>query len=1111
MRKAALILFTLLYTFPLWGQINSYKFKHYTKNDGLIENYATAILQDNKGFLWIASTGLNKFDGYKFVNYTNHADDSTSLVNNIIQALFEDSKGRIWVGTKAGVCVYSRETNKFFIPLPKKINSNLYVSSFSSDDSGLIYIGTYGSGLIVYNPADGTYVNYLNKNGDCKSLSDDFVFSITNCKDKGIFIGTSNGLNFFHTKTKTFSRINLPLSTGRTITCMEKDNEGGLWLGQKAGVAYYNINTGECKNYPLSAGNHNSFVYVRTLIFAAKDELWIGTDNGIFTIDTKTGKKKLIQNNFYDTESLASNAIRVIYRDKNDGIWIGTRANGIDRLKFRNERFLHYKKNPLRDSSLSSNEIFGMTEDKNGNIWFATLDGLNKYSRKEDKFTNFFSQTLPGMPTNTLWTVYTNKKIKNDILWVGSESGLFALSLSSGNVINPFRNKSLINSISKNPIITIRIDSGNNLWLGTNSGIIRVNLLTEKIKTFTDSQSDPSGLSNSYTWRLYIDSKNNLWACTINGLNLLRPGSEKFTVFTHNQKDPYSIRSSEVNDIVESRYGYFWIATSNGLNKFYPDKNKFEKVDFRSVPYELICTMQEDSSGALWLGTAQGLVKYDDKNNNYIYYNTEDGIQGNEFTFPSLTSSTGELYFAGINGFNIFHPAKIISNSHVPPVFLTGLTIMNKPVNPGDIFNGRILINNSFEELKEITLNYDENIIGLEFSALDFESPSKNHYTYIMENHESSWSRANNNRIAAYTLEPGKYLFKVKGSNNDKVWNEKGFSLTINILPPWWKTIWFKILLFLISGGLLYSILYIRTRYLSRQKMHLEHLVWQRTAELSKQQAIVKEQAERIQNANTELEQLNSELEQRVIERTEELKNAKEKAEQADKIKSEFLAQMSHEIRSPVNVVLSFSNLIRSEIEDKIDEDLREGFKSISNAGKRIIRTVDLLLNMSEIQTRTYEFIPEKLSLVEDILYSILPEYQLSAKEKSLQLKLENNALKGNIIGDNYTLEQIFANLIDNAIKYTITGSICIKVFNDEDEALVCEISDTGIGIGEEFMDKIFNPFTQEEQGYTRKFEGNGLGLALVKKYCELNGIDISVKSIKGEGTTFILKFNRTV
>lgn len=1112
------ILFLIILASPLlWGQSGNYKFRHYTINEGLSESMVSAVLQDHKGFIWFGSNGLSKFDGYKFTNYFNHADDPNSLINNYTQVLFEDSKKRLWIGTRTGISIYSRETNNFSNIFPDSLNGQLNVASLAEDKNGIIYIGTYGYGLFLFNPATQKISNFRFNEKDGASISSDWLSSIVISERGEVWVSTYHGLNLFNPSTGKFTRFkrvpyNSPEWTRDVITSLRPDKWGNLWVGTRFGISKFDPIARKFTDLliPSSFRKKDANLYITSLVFVSENELWAGSHDGIYILNTVTGSHTQIQHRENDFESLASNEIEALYLDNASNLWVATRAKGVDKLKFVTERFIHFKNTNPGFKKMSNNEIYGITEDVNNNIWFATLSGLNKFNPSSNQVQSFLKKDDPGITSDIQWTVYTNKKIMNDLAWAGTDAGVFAFSISSGKTVSPFRNKKLLDTLKFDRIMAITIDSKKNMWLGSEAGLIRINLETEEIKRFRHSTRNPKSISSDLVWRLFIDSKKNLWVCTTNGLNRLSPGSEEFISYKNRKGDPHSISNNEICSIYEDKSGAFWVGTSDGLNKLDPSTGKFERIKLE-IPAETIYSIEMDKSGNLWLGTGKGLIKHTPSTGRTIIYDVEDGLQSNEFNFPSLVSSSGKFYFTGVNGFNVFDPEKVFVNKHVPPVYITGFSLMNRQINPGDKFNGRVLFTSPVEDVKEIVLNFDENIISLEFSALDFLSPEKNKYKYIMENFESGWNDAGNRRFVTYKLDPGTYYFRVKGSNSDDVWNEEGAVLKIDIRPPWWNTLWFKLLALTAGMGLLLLFFKTRTRNLEKQKSNLEKIVKERTYELEKQQAIVKEQAERIQLTNLELEQLNMELEKRVIERTAELEKAKIKAEKADEIKSEFLAQMSHEIRSPINVVLSFSSLIKSELEDKIDPDLKEGFKSISNAGKRIIRTVDLLLNMSEIQTQTYEYIPEPLDIENDILNQLLPEYLLSAKEKSLSIDFKNHALNRSVIGDNYTLEQIFANLIDNAIKYTNSGGISISLGNDDTGKLTCSITDTGIGMGEDFFPRLFVPFSQEEQGYTRKYEGNGLGLALVKKYCDLNSIEINVASKKGRGTTFTLKFNNTI
>jgi len=346
----------------------------------------------------------------------------------------------------------------------------------------------------------------------------------------------------------------------------------------------------------------------------------------------------------------------------------------------------------------------------------------------------------------------------------------------------------------------------------------------------------------------------------------------------------------------------------------------------------------------------------------------------------------------------------------------------------------------------------------------------------MLENFDDDWINCGNKRIAHYTnVESGEYVFKVRGTNKDGIWSKNITSIKIIIKPPYWGTWWFKALIIIIIFTVGY---YIYRQRISFFKKHNE--------------ALEREIDERLK--------IESEL---II--------AKEKAEESDKLKSNFLAQMSHEIRTPVNTILSYSSLLKEELDYAVADDLKQSFSIIENGGKRLIRTIDMILKMSEVQAGKFEVDLSEMDLIEDVLENIIDEFHFIAKRDNLKIIFTRKIDSAKILGDKYSITQIFQNLIDNAIKYTEKGSIEISVYKKGNDALVVEVKDTGIGMSKEYLSKLFQPFSQEDTGYTRHFEGTGLGLSLVKSYIEINKAEIEVDSIKGEGTKFTVIFHTLV
>ena len=505
------------------------------------------------------------------------------------------------------------------------------------------------------------------------------------------------------------------------------------------------------------------------------------------------------------------------------------------------------------------------------------------------------------------------------------------------------------------------------------------------------------------------------------------------------------------------------------------------------LPDNNIQGMLEDDKGNIWISTNKGLSKFHPMLETFENFDISDGLQSNEFFVNAcIKRKNGELVFGGNKGFIIFHPDSIKIDNTRPRVIITDFFLFNSIVPINAEIDGRIILSKNISETKEIILSHNQNVLSFEFSALHFAAPGKNTFAYILEGLESQWNYSGNRNFASYShIPPGKYIFKVKAANPNKIWSEEEHNLSITILPPFYETLWFRIFSVLFIGFVIYSGYLWKIRNIKKRQDDLEDLINEKS------------------DLNDKL--LKEIIERKVIEK--ELIIAKEKAEGSEKLKSEFLAQMSHEIRSPVNTILNFADLVKEVIEIEQDEIIKESFESIQNAGERIVRTIDLILNMSELQTGNYKCIFIEIDLKKSVLERLHSEFSYKAKKKNIDLLLKIEAKKLFLIADEYSVTQIFVNLIDNAIKYTPEGKVEIRAFINDSDKITIEISDTGIGMSEEYMKNIFIPFNQEQKGYSRQYEGNGLGLALVKKYCEMNNAEISVKSEKGKGSTFTVVF----
>lgn len=1028
------------------------KFQHFTSSKGLSQRSVMAILQDKKGYVWFGTRdGLNKFDGNKFVVYRHNSGDKKSISNNYIQTLYQDTKGRLWIGTQDGLNLFNPEQNNFtsikYSDPKNSIQSNIIWDIIQLDENtiwlatsnGIIQvdISTKKISKLTKTPYNALFLNHDTRN-------------FLKTKDGNVWVCNTQDIVVYN-PTKGFTRkYNFPINKNLDKYTQDRptlfqDSKNMIWLGYERGLAKFDSKSKLFIDYEFQ-GKKAIGTAIRSFSEDRSGNLWIGSYSGIFILNAEHTVLRNIVHDEKDDTSLNQNSIYKIICDSRGDMWIGTWGDGVDYFNKDNDVF---KEISFGDTNTKLNYkiVSGMAEDKNGNLWIGTEGGgLNFYNRKTKTFSYYKNNhnDKNSISANNIKSVINDK---DGTIWVGIHDG-------GVNFFNPnqfpyqfnkidFAKPSQI-SLKSYKVLTLFEDITGNIWIGTLTGGLLV--YDKKSKNLTRIHNDSRAVMSI----VQTKKPDFLLVGGSNGIEKVNIYTKKRSVLDVQKKDKDKSSFLYVNSIYVDNLNHYWIGTEGQGLVFY-DPQRLETKNYgikEGLPNEIIYGVLPDNNGNMWISTNYGISRLNVLSNQIKNYNQWDGLQGNEFNYGSfLKTRNNELFFGGTNGITYFVPSDIRKNTFVPEIDINNINVNNEPyLKITDVF-------------KQITLKYNQNNFSIDFTALNYRQSEKNEFAYILEGNDKKWNYIGNQRQAVYTnIAEGNYVFKVKGSNNDGVWNEIGDSIKIKILPAPWKSWWAYIIYLLLAFGLLS---YIRKILLLRIKEKNE----------------IKE--ERLQ-----------------IEKLEEL----------NELKLRLFTNVSHDFRTPLTLIIA---PLEKMIAEKMGNSyIRQQHDIMYRNSRMLLQLINQILDFTKSDSGKLSLLASKNDII-PFIEDIKKSFEGLAKEKNINFQFNTSSSEIEVWFDKDKMKKILFNLLSNAFKFTADNNEIIinvsKTTKNEESKKIKYVKIDVINfvtvIPPEHIKLVFERFYQLDQ---KKMElGSGIGLSLTKSLVNLHKGEIVVDSSEENGTCF--------
>ncbi len=1092
MDKKKLIFFfiTCICSFNLFLAQNHGYFQRITTDDGLSQSDVNTIIQDDDGFMWFGThDGLNRYDGYSFKIFKPDFQKENSIPSNLIYSLEKDQNGNLWIGTT-------------------------------------------GEGLVLFDRAKEKFTTYKNSNEDSKSISSNNIVNLYKDSENKLWIGTRNGLNMIDLKKTNqaveFKRFKLeqdPLffsGNTQSVNTVYEDKNGIIWVGGYSGIyrlsresngdeylrlanrdiGLPNVSVRSIREFngKLLVATNSGLYYQNSLmlekvfdgafnnILIDNNVIWVGTNKGLWKIEIETADKtfKILNKFEYDPKdfnSISKNNIMSLYRDKTGIIWAGTNGGGVNKFDSNRKKFLHVRKT-LDSKSLSYDKIRSFFEDSNNTLWVGTEGGGLNMLKSNKTYNEYYKFT-------ELLNIYAIEEIKRGnkrFLLFGGQGipSMYELDITNHQKIN-FKDIVPIRDFN-NSVFSLLVDSRGYLWIGTYSGGLYRWMLNEDKKSYnkqliTHDINNPTSISGNIIRNIFEDSLGNIWIGTSNGLSMLpvaevSESNPRFSVYKREAKNKNSLSHNYILSINEDKDKNIWVGTlGGGLNKLKRQEDGIQYQVYKSysesngLPNNVVKGVLIDDQKNLWISTNKGLSKLNPQTEEFKNYDVNDGLQSNEFQeLACLKRKNGEFLFGGVNGFNSFYPRQLRENTFIPETVITNFLISNKEVGVREEIDGEIIINSIISKTKEVKLKYFQNNISFDFASLHYVAPKKNKFVYKLDGFDKTWlTTTASKRHASYTnLSPGEYVFKVRSSNNDDLWNENPAQVKVIIKPPFWYTWW----AYSFYGLLILAVIFAIVSYYSLKE---------------REKAAVKVQKE---------------------------------IEHVNKLKLQFFTNISHEFKTPITLILNPIEELLEVIGDNVK--VKPKLQIIQRNANSLLRLVHQLMEFRKIEVGETKLAATKSNVIH-FVEQITNSFKASARKNDIEIVFESELKKRDIWFDWDKLEKILNNLIFNAIKFTNPGGqIKVKInkssvtddiiINEKDfsvKYLKIEVEDNGVGIKEEELPFVFHRFYQVNQTRKRTRKGSGIGLAITKDLVELHHGKIEVESKEGKGTKFIIKLPR--